>query len=1052
MATAAADGDVAVMLQLLSRSLAADADADKQLDALHRQPLSAAFVGGVLAHIEPSRASSHVPADVRLLACLWLKQYLKRSWKQLRHWSDAERTDVRQRLLVAALQEPTPTLALHLALSVAIVARSDFPSAWTPEQLFAPVLLPLQTQTQDAQPHAQQRSVELAYRVVKELSTRRLLQHRKQFAALSVELLPLVLQHWSSTASSVTTATAAVAAAAARDATALQKHLLTTTKLLATLLLHAFRELVAGPCSQHVHSAFVQFYEQLERLLTLRSALLAVDADATDETAVALLDRVSYRIARVVVETQKAYAIEFRALLTPFLELFWRVLAAPVASADAPGAQRLQREALQFLANVWSCRLYKRESLSTDETRVLTKVITASGDVALSDAMVLEANAALASFFDGARIAALVERVVLQFMRLQPSDLDDWRDDPEAFVTLSESLTAAESLRVCAENLFLTLLEHARADTIPVLTRLTATATEALARLPKDSVDDSVDATVLDVDAVLLALGLGCYDLHECFDFEPWFLSHLVPLLVADARGLPVLRARVVWLVSCWLAQLSGDVRVPLYDALLCASAQSSDAALQRRVLQTLEAMLSDWGFDADAFLPFLPRAIERLVAFFPQARASDSKLKVLACLEALVTACGPRAATAAQQLCAPLPAMWQTGGEAESLVRAQILQLLAALLRAVKTSSHSSSELCALHEMSLQVIALATDVRNPDELFLMESGLELWLETVASATQYSDALHALFPNAVQLLDRDLEHVQLVLSLLERYVRLGGAAFWQTYHADVQRLWLGVVGNVKLEAARQLARTLELVLALGGDSVEATQALVASCAPVLQRVVAACVAFQRRDDARESHGVITAYLGVVARLWVVASGQPRVVVVDVLQGDLATLLEVLELWLHQAFTVAPASLRLPQRKLWAAGLCGVLDVPEPPVLEKLGQILEACVEVADEEAEQASERAREAQALLAGGGRAEEEEEEEEEDFGRRGGGGGGAAHRAFQRHHARQRESDVLDLDVDLLALAKSKLSAVAAHVGPAAFAQLLQSVDASVLQRLER
>ncbi|GLE07320.1 hypothetical protein PINS_up017450 [Pythium insidiosum] len=76
-------------------------------------------------------------------------------------------------------------------------------------------------------------------------------------------------------------------------------------------------------------------------------------------------------------------------------------------------------------------------------------------------------------------------------MRLQPSDLDDWRDDPEAFVTLSESLTAAESLRVCAENLFLTLLEHARDDTIPVLTRLTATATEALARLRKDSVDDS---------------------------------------------------------------------------------------------------------------------------------------------------------------------------------------------------------------------------------------------------------------------------------------------------------------------------------------------------------------------------------------------------------------------------------------------------------------------------------------------------------------------------------------------------------------------------------
>ncbi|KAJ0404561.1 hypothetical protein ATCC90586_004857 [Pythium insidiosum] len=1025
MATTAED-EVAALLQLLARSLAADADADKQLDALHRQPLSAALPGGLVARVLPPAATASattLPADVRLLACLWLKQYLKRSWKQLRHWSDAERADLRQRLLAAALQEPQPTMALHLSLAVAIVARSDFPAAWTPEQLFAPVLHPLRhdaAASLDQLDQQQQRGVEVAYRVVKELSTRRLMQHRKQFAALAVELLPLVLPHWCATAQRLSPVAATTA-----------QHLLTTTKLLATLLLHAFRDLVAGACSQHVHAAFVHMYEQLDRVLALRGAA------GVDPAAVALLDRVSYRVARVVVETQKAYPIEFRALLAPFLELFWRVLSAPVATAD--GARRLQLEALQFMTNVWSCRLYKRESLQSPDgsTTLLARVITAAGDVALTDAMVLEAQAALQAFFDRARLEALVERVVLQFMRLQPSDVDDWRDDPEAFVTLAESLTPAESLRVCAENLFLTLLEHARAETIPVLTRLTAAATASLAQLPDG---DPVDAT-LDVDAVLLALGLGCYDLHECFDFEPWFLQNLVPLLVADARGLPVLRARVVWLVSCWLAQLTAAVRVPLYDALLCAAAQTSDAALQRRVLQTLEAMLSDWGFDADAFLPFLPRAIERLVAFFPLARASDSKLKVLGCLEALVRACGPRIASASAQLSAPLPAMWHAGGEAESLVRAQILQLLAALLRAVR----DASELEALHSMSLQVIALATDVRNPDELFLMESGLELWVESVAAARQYSDALHALFPNAVRLLDRDLEHVRLVLTLLERYVRLGGAAFWQTYHADVQRLWLGVVGNVKLEAARQLARTLELVLALG-DSAEATRALVASCAPVLRRLVAACVAFQRRDDARESQGVITAYLGVLARLWVVAAGQPRVVVVDVLGGDLPTLLALLELWLHQAFTVAPASLRLPQRRLWAAGLCCVLDAPEPQVLERLGQILEACVEVVDAEAEEASERAREAEALLAK--EAGDNDDDDNDDENR---GGRGAAHRAFHRHHTRARESDVLDVDVDLRALAQAKLAAVAAHVGPAAFAQLLQTVDASVLQRLQ-
>ncbi|GLE07321.1 hypothetical protein PINS_up017451, partial [Pythium insidiosum] len=300
MATAAADGDVAVMLQLLSRSLAADADADKQLDALHRQPLSAAF---------PSRASSHVSADVRLLA-VPLAQTVPQALVEAACATGATPSvpTCASACSVAALQEPTPTAgaapgaerrdrrAQRLPVGVDARASSSRPCC-------------CRWQTQDAQPHAQQRSVELAYRVVKELSTRRLLQHRKQFAALSVELLPLVLP--------------------ALELHRLLRHHSPQPHCSRTLLLHAFRELVAGPCSQHVHSAFVQFYEQLERLLTLRSALLAVDADATDETAVALLDRVSYRIARVVVETQKAYAIEFRALLTPFLELFWRVLAAP---------------------------------------------------------------------------------------------------------------------------------------------------------------------------------------------------------------------------------------------------------------------------------------------------------------------------------------------------------------------------------------------------------------------------------------------------------------------------------------------------------------------------------------------------------------------------------------------------------------------------------------------------------------------------------------------------------------------------------------------------
>jgi hypothetical protein len=74
--------------------------------------------------------------------------------------------------------------------------------------------------------------------------------------------------------------------------------------------------------------------------------------------------------------------------------------------------------------------------------------------------------------------------------------------------------------------------------------------------------DDEETKNMLRVDAILLAAGLSSYDLHESFDFEPWFLQILVPSLQHPRliAGIPVLSRRIVWLIGCWLAQLSSQV------------------------------------------------------------------------------------------------------------------------------------------------------------------------------------------------------------------------------------------------------------------------------------------------------------------------------------------------------------------------------------------------------------------------------------------------------------------------------------------------------------
>lgn len=1035
------------MLQLLAQSLQADeptrSQAERELQAMQRLPPDAGFLSGLLdAVVGHGQQTSPLDANVRLLACLWLKHHLKNQSKQVSNvWSPHQRAELRRVLLGAALQESQATIALHFTLIVAQIARSEFPTHWPMDQLFTPMLSAVNNTNGDNSggiSDQQLRGINVLYRVVKELATRRLMVHRKQFALLSIEILPRVLQFWCAATNGELSSIS--------DLTVLERRLqaiLLSSKVLAIVFLTAFRELVPIQNGALVRTAFVQFYEQLDRLLQFRRLVI----HSSSEGAQVLVDKCAYRLASIVVGIQKSYPVEFRDYLTPFLNLFWSVLVQQQTSALVLVApRRLHIEALQFLANVLSTRLYKTESLSSASGSLVTKVITATGDVALTDAMVLEAHAEVQTFFScsedngSSRFQMLVNVVVLQHMRLSDTDLDEWQADPEAYSILGESLTAQESVRACAENLLLTLIQHFPDETIPVLKQMTSAAASFLVELarPKAPVVPN-DARILDMDAILLAIGLGCYDLHDCFDFEPWFIANLVPLLVPSStskgmfNGLPVLPSRIVWLVSCWLAQLSANVRPPLYDALLNVSTlATADAALRLRIVQTLESMLNDWGFEHEAFAPFVSRALECLYSFFPLLLESESKLKILTCLEAMIQACGSSIVGFCQQISTPLPSMWTSDSEASNLVRGKILQLLTKLLQSVKENQQQISDqdanVQALVAMCVQVVRLATDLENPDEVFLMESGLELWVETTIVSRVYTEELHLLFVHVLRLIERDYEHVNLAMNLLEQYVRLGQSQFWQTYHATVVAMLVDVVGNVKAEACVEIAKSLELMVAVLPSEQLTT------CVPIFNVLIETCVAFQqsrassgspKASPRRASDMVVVAFVSVLARLLLQHS---EFTLMHLLQGDLRVLVLLIDLLLGQFFYVA--ALGLSRKKLWALGLCSTLVVVKPELLDKLGQILEVCVEVLDDEEQEQQLRPS-----------------PRDSDS-----GGGGAAYRAYASRREPLPEQDAAVRAMDLKAIVCNRLNELAVALGSQAFEQLLQTCDGSVLRRLQQ
>ncbi|CAH0493260.1 unnamed protein product [Peronospora farinosa] len=1082
--------DVSRMRELLVQSLRASepqrSAAEKDLQQLQRCQLTAPFLIALLKMCvampntdgtqrnQLQLASEDV--DVRLLAVLWLKHYLKTQWKSKKTntlLSDEEHVHVRGLLLFAALYEPQQTVALHLSLIVATIARTEFPAQWTFETLFPMMLQPLRRQDGVVNLSNERRGVDVCYRVVKELAARRLMLHRKQFAMLSVELLPLLLQYWTATATQfneflqaqkeateLTSAQKAAAIISALTTGAEQLEVLTTTtKLISTMLLNAFKDLAALQNGDLMRSALVEFYNQLERLLKFRQSFVALVKSEVDifetraevEKSIRMLDKCLHRIAAIVVGVQYSYPMEFREYLPPYLMLFWNVLNsfADNYSTALSSPRQPQIDALQFFANVLSCRLYKNESLSGPDgtTRIMSKVITAAGDVALTDTMVLEAQAAVQAFLTQSedRFTSMMNLVVMRYMHLTATDLEEWQSDPEAYCTLMESLTAKESVRTCAENVFLTLVQNFPNQTIPALTQMISAASTYLMELSRGQVSDaSDDRRILDTDAVLLAIGLGCYDLHNCFEFEPWFLTNLVPILVhpdatvGSVNGQPVLRFRIVWLVSCWLAQLTSSVRPPLYDALLNSSAfffqVDADVALKLRIIQTLESMVNDWGFEHDAFAPFLPRALECLFALFPQAKESESKIKVLGCLEAIVQACGVHINSFCHQISAPLPELWTNESDASNLVRGKLLQLMTKLLQNVKEAQKTlvnvqveDGSVHTLLNMCVQVVRFATDVLNPEEVFLMESGLELWNETLEVSTVYTEELHVLFGNVLRLMERDYEHVSLVLYVLKQYLRLGKMQFWQSYHVSVSGLLRSLIGHVKPEASLQIVQVAEIVVA----TIPADQ--VGELMPVVKAMVEACITLQQKEHKHEPETVVAGYLSVVARLMIIDFD----FTLKTLLGNDHTVLQLLvDAMLRLFYTVGSSPLTPLRRKVWALALGSTLMPMEQQLLERTGQVLEICVEVIEDEQEEQKQR--------------QAAESADSDENGARSG-----VYRAFQAHHKMQqqqpREEDVPLLALDLKAFVCRRLNDLAAKLGTSTFDRLLETVDSSVLRKFQ-
>lgn len=139
-------------------------------------------------------------------------------------------------------------------------------------------------------------------------------------------------------------------------------------------------------------------------------------------------------------------------------------------------------------------------------------------------------------------------------------------------------------------------------------------------------------------------------------------------------------------------------------------------------------------------------------------------------------------------------------------MFRSSIVCIICKLVQTLRTESYQ------LHSIVIPILQESIDTTKPGHLYLLEEGLTLWLCTLQNSSVPSNALLALFPAAIGLLELGTESIKTVMHILEASVVLAPLETLQLYAEPLFRAVCSMMGSLTVNASNSLLRLVDMVL------------------------------------------------------------------------------------------------------------------------------------------------------------------------------------------------------------------------------------------------
>lgn len=401
-----------------------------------------------------------------------------------------------------------------------------------------------------------------------------------------------------------------------------------------------------------------------------------------------------------------------------------------------------------------------------------------------------------------------------------------------------------------------------------------------------------------------------------------------------------ILSRRIAWLLGKWVNKIKGELRKPVYSALIILLGHG-DLAVQLAACHSLQNLIDDVHFYEEEFLEYVPTCLGLLIQFMQNAQEFDSKLQIFNLVSLIIDRLGGKIVPCVDKILAFLPQVWQDS-EGQSLLQIQVMLALSRLLVALGPRS----SIC--YDILFPILQCSTDVNQPDELNMLEDGMQLWETTLRNAAVMVPPLMNLFPHLVAVMERNFDHLQAAMNIIQSYILLGGANFVRSNASGVVKIFDVVVGNVK---EKGMLYTLPVI-----DSL--IQCFPVDAPPLLEGILQKLFVMvaSGRDDAdlvKASAGAVLARVFVQNNAFFAQfTSQPSLFLAlqqsGMVVSDQIPLFLFFDAWLDKVDSLTS----MLKRKLCALALCILLTVSQPQVLDRLEQILSVCTSVLHETAEE----------------------------------------------------------------------------------------------------